>query len=721
MKYPVINKQPRRTIAIPDLVGGLNFRDGVSNVLDNQLTDGKNVWHHNGLLRTRPNLKSYTDNKVIIGRATSEQTAEQKEHRDIQRTIDNKRYVLCSSLVRNDSNYTILFWWQGENGVITLGSIIGVYCKTYFVVVKDTTLYCFDYFNMIYKLNYTTDTGWNLLTDEDLYAPLVAIGGAAVNGLEHNTGTQFESFNLLSGRYRMKLSTVDKTRSSNEMKYLLLEGLKLEEGSYFDGTTVTAEITWANGMTVTHSVVMNYLGYGLEANPRADGLIMDVTDAVVTFYQSDGETIKTLTSSDYVENNMTITAPCFANNKYKVFSMQQAVWFGGGANGINGGSRLFLGGNTDNTEQSLMVWSALDNPLYFPENNYAYVGKNSSMITTFGKQDDMLVIFKENEVYYTHYVQNNNITADDLISQNVIDYQAASVYFPIVQLHPEIGCDVPDSVQLCRNRLVWAHTNGNIYTLVSANQYSERNIYKLSAMIERGVNIPSYATSADWNGYYCLMCFDKMWLLKYDSYGYQYVYSYSKAEDAALKMPWFMWDFPFVDKNNGNTRQINPRICLLNDSLLIKALNDTDTGQNVNISAYTLNTANASTDDEMLIESDGGEIIKSTYNFESVAQTKMFDFSSPSYRKNVDAVDISLGNNGGVPIKVTFVTDVGTEQEEITPYGTKETEYNPEFINNYHLSPCIRNVGRFGIRLVSDGVLAVENLNLQYRLLGGAK
>ena len=292
---------------------------------------------------------------------------------------------------------------------------------------------------------------------------------------------------------------------------------------------------------------------------------------------------------------------------------------------------------------------------------------------------------------------------------------------PLVQLNAEIGCNVPDSVQLCRNRLIWANTNGNIYTLVSANQYSERNIYKVSAMIERDIVIPPGATSADWNGYYCLMCFDKMWLLKYDSYGYQYVYSYSKAEDAALKMPWFMWEFPFADKNIGSTRHVNLRISLLDDNLIITALNNMSSGQNVNISAYTLNTENANTEDEILIESDNGEIIKSTYSFESIAQTKIFDFGLPSYIKNVDVVNVGLGNNGGVPVEVSFVTDIGTGEEEIIPYGAETTAYQPTYINNYRLSPCIRNVCRFGVRLKCNGVLAVDNLNLQYRLLGGAK
>ena len=719
MKYPAINKQPRRTVTIPDLVGGINLRDGVSDILDNQMTESKNVWHHNGLLHTRPNLKADVNNKVVIGRVSSEQEVSHKSHKDIQRTINNQNYIFCSCLIEDGNDYSVKFWWQSETNLIQLPNITGSRFEsiTYFVVEKDSILYFFNSVNQCYKLD-TDDVAWVLLSDDDLYAPLITTGGTAIDGTENNIGTQLESYNLICARYRMQFSTVNKTKASNEMKYPLLEDLKLDEGSGFDGTTVTAKITSINGSTVTHSATINHLGIGTELAAQSDGLILYVDGSLVTFYESDGTTVKVLTPTDYVENNMEITAPCLIDKMRKVFCMQRAEWFGGAANGINGGSRLFLGGNT--AEGSLMVWSARDNPLYFPENNYAYVGKSSNAITAFGKQDDMLVIFKETETYYTHYVQNTNITADNLIDQSVVDYQASSVYFPIVQINAEIGCNVPDSVQLCRNRLVWANTNGSIYTLVSANQYSERNIYKLSAMVERDIVIPTYATSADWNGYYCLMCSDKMWLLKYDSYGYQYVSSYSKAEDATLKAPWFMWEFPFININNGNTIQENPHVSLLDDSLIVSVLNNMDSGQNVNVSAYTLNTDNASTEDEILTESDS-TIIKSTYSFESIAQTKIFDFGLPSYRKNVDSVNVGLGNNGGAAVNVSFITDVGTESEEITPYGAEETAYNAEFINNYHISPCIKNVGKFGIRLQCNGILAVDNLNLQYRLLGGAK
>lgn len=110
--------------------------------------------------------------------------------------------------------------------------------------------------------------------------------------------------------------------------------------------------------------------------------------------------------------------------------MTRQMWFGGDAAGISGGSRVFLGANTDEKEKSLVIWSGLNNPLYFPENCYAYVGNNSQSVTAFGRQSDMLVIFKERETYLTQYVRNSSITASDLINQKVVDYHRFERLFP---------------------------------------------------------------------------------------------------------------------------------------------------------------------------------------------------------------------------------------------------------------------------------------------------
>ena len=105
-----------------------------------------------------------------------------------------------------------------------------------------------------------------------------------------------------------------------------------------------------------------------------------------------------------------------------------------------------------------MHWSDLNNPLYFPENNFSTVGDGSQKITAFGKQNDMLIIFKEHEIYYTNYA-SNNFTAEEVMSGAIIDVASSSATFPLTQIHSLIGCDCPNTIRLCANRLVWATTD----------------------------------------------------------------------------------------------------------------------------------------------------------------------------------------------------------------------------------------------------------------------
>ena len=65
MRYPKINKQPRREVQVPQFSGGLNLRDSVSGVRDNQMTDCVNMWYKEGMLKTRP---SFTTNENMFSK-----------------------------------------------------------------------------------------------------------------------------------------------------------------------------------------------------------------------------------------------------------------------------------------------------------------------------------------------------------------------------------------------------------------------------------------------------------------------------------------------------------------------------------------------------------------------------------------------------------------------------------------------------------------------------
>ena len=125
-------------------------------------------------------------------------------------------------------------------------------------------------------------------------------------------------------------------------------------------------------------------------------------------------------------------------------------------------------------------------------------------------------------------------------------------------------------------------------------------------------------------------------------------------------------------------------------------------------------------------ESNQGDIAEPNVVIElrpihSSLTTKLFDFGMGGYRKNVEQVTLMLGNNGGTPITVGFVTDCGTEHDEITLDGEETQAYTAGYIRALSLSPCIRSVLRFGVRVECDGPLAVDGMTLDYKILAGAR
>ena len=533
MKYPIINKQPRREVNVPKLSGGLNLRDSLINVRDNQMTDCVNVWYKNGILRTRPPFVA-NDEMILINNAEYDKCylANVETHNDIKK--DEATLVSAWKFDGYEWDYryvsSIVFWWQYPDRIETAGKIDinfehfmwededslsdAVKLCSCFVVEKDGVAYCYAWDGKNYyisKLDYLTgSTEWEEAGESERYVPTV-YAHCQRTGWDDFSGTQFEGYNLIGNSYKMKYSAYNESDSdkTHPMRYAL--GLPLAKSGVIKATITTYDAQTEETMTIEHAITYNEENYNSfssgeimiekfgEGNTSLDGLRLFVKYNYIGFCfttQGDGipgkEFFVAMLDSDEKikkygcnEDNIEITAQYDIDeeNLKKIFCMTRSTWFGGSASGINGGSRLFLCGNKNEKEKSLVVWSSLNNPLYFPENNYAYVGDRSQSVKAFGKQSENLIIFKEKSTYYSYYVSNDSVTADDLINQSVVDYDANIVCFPMMQLNATIGCDCPNTVQLCRNRLVWANSDGNVYTLYSNNQYNERTIYKVSDLI----------------------------------------------------------------------------------------------------------------------------------------------------------------------------------------------------------------------------------------------
>ena len=744
MRYPKINKQPRREVQVPQFSGGLNLRDSVSGVRDNQMTDCVNMWYKEGMLKTRP---SFTTNENMFSKIeyVPDEWYDNVYVADLQvhDTVKKGDAVLVSfvdcygSYEHGNWQTGIKFLWQYPDKTVDAGYIEVEILRDYIcksnkeleaaikkssriIFEKEGYIYLFfndnGYFE-VYKSQIEDNLNWDYVNSEEYYIPTVYAHCLATNGGSNFTATQFESYNSLCDGYKMVYSLYNAVDDSHIMRYRLAD-IDLNKNY-----TIKATIIGPKGEKYVHTAV--YEGFKVVTEKESpDGRYMTLvfednwqgiifTKTSLGDYQND--VVKLNEKDNYAEDNLIITIIpkyCYENEKRtKIFEMTQSIWFGGAANGINGGSRLFLGGNKN--DKSLIMWSALDNPLYFPENNYAYVGDKSQGVTAFGRQGENLIIFKEKSTYYSFYAVNN-VTADDLINQTVIDYESNSVYFPIIMLNANIGCDCPNTVQLCRNRLVWSNSDGNVYTLYSNNQYNERTIYKVSDMINVALkqeNDLKNAVSCDFEGHYLLCAGDKIYVMDYNSYGYQYASSFSKNEDSNVQIPWYIWEFD-------NSGYVGKLLVIDNKPMLINSFQK----NNGIITVFSVLGEDKNTDnDKFLIVNQQDQLTIIDKKIKSAIQSKMFDFSAAGYLKNIDRVGITFGNNGGAPIDISFVTDKGSESNTVTLVGSFVNKQDTAFITAKNFFPTLRAVRTFGLKIECSGPLYINGLTLQYRLLGGIK
>lgn len=718
MRLPIKRKNGASVLSLPNLSGGLNLRDGISEILDNQMTDCENMWWQDGILKTRPGIETNIENFFNI-RYDESQDVRIRAYPNIKH-IDKYGEIFYLQVVEIvfGSQKVLRFYWVNSEHTVDF-SKGGIYATNYFVCMHKNMLYCFTSDQKIYKFDVNAEeeeSKW-LEAENDIYVPKVLIQCKKIKGVNAtkdqvmSSGVMIEGFNILSDYYKMSFNsynpeivTVD--NPSHEMRYHIIESVA---NAKYENKTVTAVYT-KDGVEYTHTVTLNGRALASEETSvnEKDNLRMKVWRNTVSFWDKDD---KIATVSDGGEDDLVITAPYISSNtdKAKVFGMTQSVWFGGGSAGLQGGTRLFLCGNS--SEPALVLWSDLNNPLFFPENSYFYVGDSSSRVTGFGKQSDMLVIFKKNETWCTTYHQNTDITAESLINQSVIDFTASSVYFPLVQINPNIGCPYPDTVQLCRNRLVWLGEDNKVYTLVSESAYNERSIFCVSEMIERKLmSHASIVTSCDWNGYYCLYFGGKMLLMDYNCYGFTHIASHSKTEDANIKIPWFYWTFP-----------IDGIMSTINGNIVFSHYYKGSIYQNFGIGNSVLFERSDSVD-KVLREKDDSEGLETVEApIFSTMNTKVFDFGVPHVRKNIEQVNLQLGNNDGKEIKVHFITENGSEETEVYLDGTETESYTAGYIDSRAVFPCIKQVLRFGLKIESRGKLAVDSVIIKYRNTGGAR
>lgn len=404
--------------------------------------------------------------------------------------------------------------------------------------------------------------------------------------------------------------------------------------------------------------------------------------------------------------------------KSKFPRMTIADSFGSASEGVSGGNRTFLAGSSG-AKKSLLAWSDIDEPTFFPENNYVYVGDSTQKINALKKQDNMLVIYKTNETFYTVEMEGTSYTSEDIKMGKVVDVTTLDSTFPIIQISPDIGCDRPHSVQLCGNRLVWAHRN-KIYMLRSANQYSNVNVSVISNMLGN-IELSPNSSGATHDGYYFLHSTNTIYVLNYDQYYFNSLPSYSDAKKSNRKLQWHIWKTP--PKGDGKTIMISDYDNFGFCSALVL-----DNGKEENSEGYLsvvkpvmwLFNEDYANDDKIsikIVENNEKEITTTAEPIESVVQTKMFDFGAMDRFKSIEQMYVEFGKCES-DVNVQYLTEHGRLNELRVNLDDTTGERSAEFIKTKRFLPGIKRAIRFGLKLSSTGKIKISGILIKFKYMG---
>lgn len=730
MKWPSIRRQQSYTVQVPQLNGGVNYSVPPHMIADNQLSDVKNMWYKDGILQMRPAMIGKGYKKLPYGtlHCGAEKTGDKicvLSHKMIgdgigdvdggrlifsflntegefvaERTIgfDISDFDPTSSALMVENSATV----KGEDGNPKTGVEILAFVKG----CRSTA-----YQNFVMGISSKEEN-----TMLQPYIPTVLKNGRpAVNYFAGVSGDLFEPYNMLTGGYRCEYTT------DGEGCLFFLP----EKDFVCPKDEITVTYMNEKGITYTHVAKRTgletfYAEEGYQENiPYA--LNVDIKSGTFYFVAAGGG-FYTLPSST-VLNNLSITVYRENDeNESRLYGMRFSTWFGGGSAGLTGGNRLFVSGNPEHP--NLVHWSSLNNPLYFPENNYAYVGNAADSVTAFGKQGELLVIFKESEIYCTQYVQGS-VTVEEIENGSIIDIETARAVFPMVQLHPYMGCDCPKTIRLCNNRLVWLNSDGKVYGLFTTGQYSERNVRELSHTIERKLkgHTPlelKSATAIEYESHYLLCVGDTTYAMDYSSGGFTYYTSYSSDERAQKVVSWYVWDFKGEEMPSANKAAVQ-HIIQVREKVIFLCYAGT-----MHYCVYMLENGErydsiAQTESAM---DENGNPSEDFYWYHdskicTMFKTKLFEFNRPDVKKNIQQLYMGIGDVAESEVRISYVTEQGEREDAFTAVCTGEGEADENaFVHEWRLTPNISRVRLFGVRCESDGAMAVQGILLKYQHQG---
>ena len=364
---------------------------------------------------------------------------------------------------------------------------------------------------------------------------------------------------------------------------------------------------------------------------ETNAFTVNTTNKTITFNTAPGEGDLNVVMQFKLKSNI------FTTQRSQILGSKFYDTFGGANN-----SRLFVAGGG----ASKYYWSGAYDISYFPENNYATLGNTEEDITGFGRQYNVLIVFKPREVYSIYsYTETSNTT--------VVEENIGLESFRSQLVNASVGCDAPNSIQLVNNLLTWFNSKEGICTLVSTNVQDERNVRLISRNIDRTntfgvagildlIDDPSTVQSIDYNNKYFIVFPTEGLCYMWDYEIAPYRYSSTSGETNPRQLAWFLFDKFYVKQFLKVGKQL----------LYVSTYKD----DNVDFSKslVKLNGSFADLD----YNGDGeNDAIEAEY------MTPFFQFGSPEMLKNVKNIYVQCRGDNNALINMSYLTDDSSEPE----------------------------------------------------------
>ena len=226
-----------------------------------------------------------------------------------------------------------------------------------------------------------------------------------------------------------------------------------------------------------------------------------------------------------IKNNLVVTYSKTIEQRIPAQYCGLGTWFEDGDQSANGSSCLFLSG--DEEMPNRIYYSASPDPTFFTWDSYIDIGVPADPVTAFGIQYDILAVFKERSLYSISYSSGEK-----------------SAGFSVKNVNASVGCDMPATVKLIPNALVWGNSAGGIYALQSTTIKDERAVKLVSQKINpKLLSLPAedlQAASAACDGIsYFLLAGDNVFILNYELLQF-------KNCCTPKGIAWYIWKLPKV-------------------------------------------------------------------------------------------------------------------------------------------------------------------------------